>query len=503
MLFNSPVYLFLFLPIAILVYHALNTRRLTKLAKIWLVLASLFFYGFWNLSYLALIISSILVNFTIGRLLQSKKQECIADGGKSRRKLILAAGIVFNLGLLGYFKYADFMIENYNWVSGDTIPPLSLVLPLAISFFTFQQIAYLVDSYQADTQEYGFLNYCLFVTFFPQLIAGPIVHHREMMPQFRNKRNAIVNYRNIAMGLFIISLGLVKKIYIADSFAVWANAGFDSQETLNFFQAWGAGLSYTFQLYYDFSGYSDMAIGSALLFNIHLPINFNSPYKATNIRDFWGRWHMTLSRWLRDYIYIPLGGNRFGNLRTLNNLSMTFLLGGLWHGANWTFVAWGASHGAAVYIHRIWASLGLKMNKLPAWFITFIFINFSWVLFRADNISDASRIMKGMLGLHGFGINSSSTPLAQVMHYFSAIFKDITSIHPLLIPFDIDRYVVIFGLLALIMPNSLQLSGYDRNSKTSIFSMTYLFLAIQSTIILFALFRILSSHPSEFLYFNF
>jgi D-alanyl-lipoteichoic acid acyltransferase DltB (MBOAT superfamily) len=328
MLFNSPIYLFLFLPLVVLVYYTLNAKRLILPAKIWLVFASLFFYGYWNPAYLIIIISSILVNFTIGRALHPKRRASRTPGNSLlQQKLTLAIGILFNLGLLGYFKYADFLIQNYNRFADASVAPLELVLPLAISFFTFQQIAYLVDSYQSDTQEYDFLNYCLFVTFFPQLIAGPIVHHREMMPQFRRKRNAVINHRNIAMGLFIISMGLVKKIYIADSFAVWANAGFDSPDALNLFQAWGTALSYTFQLYYDFSGYSDMAIGCALLFNIHLPANFNSPYKAVNIRDFWRRWHMTLSRWLRDYVYIPLGGSRSGKLQTLNSLFITFLLG--------------------------------------------------------------------------------------------------------------------------------------------------------------------------------
>lgn len=505
MLFNSPVYLFMFLPVVVLVYYTLNARRLVLMAKIWLVLSSLFFYGFWNPAYLLLIISSVLFNFAIGRALHPNNRVYGTFANKLlRRKVILTVGVLFNLGLLGYFKYADFFIANYNHVSGDFISPLNLVLPLAISFFTFQQIAYLVDSYQSDTQEYDFLNYCLFVTFFPQLIAGPIVHHREMMPQFRHKRSAVLKYRNVAMGLFIISMGLLKKIYIADSFAVWANTGFDGHEALGFFQAWGASLSYTFQLYYDFSGYTDMAIGSALLFNIHLPVNFNSPYKATSIRDFWRRWHMTLSRWLRDYIYIPLGGNRRGNFQTLNNLFVTFLFGGLWHGAGWTFIAWGAAHGVAMGIHRGWELLGLQMNKILAWATTFIFINFSWVLFRADSINDANLMFKGMIGLHGFDIDGSGDSLpSQIVNHFNGIYSHIKSMQPLLIPFDLGRYVIIFGLFALIMPNSQQLSGYDRNSKYVIFGLGYRLLAIQSVILLLVLFILLSSHPSEFLYFNF
>ncbi|MGB6019807.1 MAG: MBOAT family O-acyltransferase, partial [Sulfurimonadaceae bacterium] len=267
----------------------------------------------------------------------------------------------------------------------------------AISFFTFQQIAYLVDSYRGETAEYDFLNYALFVTFFPQLIAGPIVHHAEMMPQFASKWNLVKNYKNIATGLFIFSIGLFKKVVIADTFAKWATAGFDHAETLNLLEAWATSLSYTFQLYFDFSGYTDMAIGAALLFNIKLPINFNSPYKALDIQDFWRRWHITLSRFLRDYIYIPLGGNRKGSFRTYNNLLATFILGGIWHGAGWTFVFWGLLHGMALVVHRFWKSIGFTMPNILAWFITFNFINIAWVFFRAREWDDAIKVLTGMV----------------------------------------------------------------------------------------------------------
>ena len=264
-----------------------------------------------------LILGSMFFNYIVGNSLNSKK---------ANKKLILTFGIIANLSLLGYFKYADFFIENYNYVVNANVPLLRITLPLAISFFTFQQIAYLVDSYRGETKEYDFLNYALFVTFFPQLIAGPIVHHKEMMPQFANKWNLAKNYKNIALGLFIFSIGLFKKVVIADTFAVWATNGFDVATKLNFFEAWVTSLSYTFELYFDFSGYTDMAIGAALLFNIKLPINFNSPYKATNIQDFWRRWHITLSRFLKDYIYIPLGGNRGGTSRHIQIYLLPFYL---------------------------------------------------------------------------------------------------------------------------------------------------------------------------------
>jgi D-alanyl-lipoteichoic acid acyltransferase DltB (MBOAT superfamily) len=297
---------------------------------------------------------------------------------------------------LGYFKYSNFFIENINLFTSLNIQPLDLTLPLAISFFTFQQISYLVDSYRAETKEYSFLNYLLFVTFFPQLIAGPIVHHKKMMPQFALKRNLVKNYTNIGLGIFIFSIGLFKKVVIADTFAVWTIAGFDNARTLNFFESWFTSLSYTFQIYFDFSGYTDMAIGIALLFNIKLPINFNSPYKATSIQDFWRRWHITLSRFLKDYIYIPLGGNREGEFRTYANLMTTFIIGGIWHGASWLFVFWGFLHGLALVVHRVWNRFGFKLWSWLAWFITFNFINITWIFFRAKSWDDALKVLNGM-----------------------------------------------------------------------------------------------------------
>jgi D-alanyl-lipoteichoic acid acyltransferase DltB (MBOAT superfamily) len=365
----------------------------------------------------------MLFNYVIGNTLNKD----INENKKSfSKKSILIFGIVSNLALLAYYKYADFFISNFNIVSGSNVNLLHMVLPLAISFFTFQQIAYLVDSYRQETKEYDFLNYALFVTFFPQLIAGPIVHHKEMMPQFANKWNMVRNYRNIALGLFIFSIGLFKKVVIADTFAVWATAGFDTATTLNFFEAWATSLSYTFQLYFDFSGYTDMAIGIALLFNIKLPINFNSPYKATNIQDFWRRWHITLSRFLRDYIYIPLGGNKKGNFRTYINLMATFILGGFWHGAGWTFLFWGFLHGLALAIHRLWQTLGFKMWTWLAWFITFNFINIAWVFFRAKEWDDAVKILTGMAGMSRVVISNKYANNFSFLSDYGITFDEVT-----------------------------------------------------------------------------
>jgi len=312
LLFNSYEFIFAFLPITFFVYFYLNSKRLTEASKAFLVFASLFFYSWWNIAYLPLILGSILFNFAIGSTIS--KMNTVKSNTKKgvSQKMLLTFGIISNILLLGYFKYMDFFIANINTLLHTQLDMMHIILPLGISFFTFTQIAYLVDTYRNEVKEMDYLNYTLFVTFFPHLLAGPILHHKEMMPQFDSLRSKVINYKNIAAGLFLFSIGIFKKVVIADTFAVWATAGFDTAETLNLLEAWATSLSYTFQLYFDFSGYTDMAIGVALLFNIKLPINFNSPYKATSIQDFWRRWHITLSRFLRDYIYIPLGGNRGG-----------------------------------------------------------------------------------------------------------------------------------------------------------------------------------------------
>lgn len=504
MLFNSPVYIFLFLPCVVLVYFALNRQKLVYVSKAWLVLASLFFYAYWNPVYLVLIISSMLTNFVLGTGLHRLKKAKSSTGHKKiGQKSLLFVGVIFNLGLLGYFKYADFFIENVNLTFGSGIPALGLALPLAISFFTFQQIAYLVDSYRDYTQEYDFLNYCLFVSFFPQLIAGPIVHHKEMMPQFMRLKNSVVNWHNIAAGLFIFSLGLFKKVVIADTFAIWANSGFDTAQTLSFFEAWGTSLSYTFQLYYDFSGYSDMAIGAALFFNIRLPVNFNSPYKAVNIQDFWRRWHITLSTWLRDYVYIPLGGGRSGRSRGYINVMVTFLLGGLWHGAGWTFVVWGALHGIALALHRLWRQLGYKLPFYLGWFVTFMFVNLTWVFFRAETFASATSVLKGMAGLNsvefstGFAKSFSYLPKWQYLEL-----PDLQS--RILVLAEILAYMGVFGLIAFTLPNTVQMIRFvDYNGKfrfrqnltTAVFTGVVFFLAVMTFVG--------NSKPSEFLYFNF
>lgn len=391
MLFNSYAYIFCFLPLVFIVYFFLNRKKLTLAAKTWLTLSSFFFFGYWNPLYLPLIAGSILFNYAVGSALLKFR----------KNSPLLLIGIIGNLGLLIYFKYMDFFITSLNTLAVLNLPLLHIVLPIGISFFTFTQIAYLVDTYKGSAQEYRLINYALFVTFFPHLLAGPIIHHKEIMPQFDYRRNKVLNYRHIAQGLSLFSLGLFKKVIIADTLATWVNNGFDYATTLTFLEAWATSLSFTLQLYFDFSGYTDMALGSSLLFNIKLPINFNSPYKALSVQDFWRRWHITLSRFMRDYVYIPLGGNRVSEPHILFNLLFTFLLVGLWHGAGWTFVVWGLLHGCALILERLWRKTHVNLPKLLSWFLTFNFVNAAWVFFRARTFTDATKVLTGMCGMNG------------------------------------------------------------------------------------------------------
>ncbi len=491
MLFNSYEFIFLYLPITFFIYFYLNKKRLLDASKAFLVVSSLFFYSWWNIIYLPLILMSMVFNYAIGTSLTKNKEYKTIS-----RKKLLIIGIVGNVSLLGYFKYSDFFISNINLVFDSDIQLLNLALPLAISFFTFQQIAYLVDLYKNETKEYDFLNYALFITFFPQLIAGPIVHHREMMPQFANTRNKVLNYRNILLGLFIFSMGLFKKVGIADVFAVWATNGFDKTESLTFFEAWATSLSYTFQLYFDFSGYTDMAIGASLLFNIKLPINFNSPYKATDIQDFWRRWHMTLSRFLRDYIYIPLGGNRKGNFRTLTNLMATFIIGGIWHGAGWTFVFWGFLHGLALVIHRLWSQLGRKLHPIIAWFITFNFVNFAWVFFRANTWNDAIKVLKGM-----FVIDISNIKLSLDFLDKISMWLDVP-LHQYLPYLDkkliVDEVSLLCALIFIPIVLLVKNSNFYMDKKVS-----FKMLIISSLAFSYAIVSSFFTSTAVFLYFNF
>lgn len=410
------------------------------------------------------------------------------------KKALLFIGIAFNIGLLGYFKYTDFFLFNVNYFLGGNLDLLYLALPLGISFFTLQQVAFLVDVYEGLAKEQSFIDYALFVSFFPQLIAGPIVHHKQMMPQFEKIRNKVLNYRNLACGLFVFALGLFKKVVIADTFAVWASKGFDQWNILTFFEAWSCSLSYTFQLYYDFSGYTDMAIGICLMFNISLPVNFNSPYKATSIIDFWKRWHITLTNFITTYVYTPIvrsmGRITFG--KTMWAIFAAMFISGFWHGAAWTFVAWGAMHGFALVVNHYWRKHKFKMPKLLAWFITFNFVNISFVVFRAKEWKDAIKVLRGMFGLDGFLLPSflegKMRPLQDIGVKFGDVFF-VTKVEGE----KMAAMLLIFGVVTFVAKNSIQLKeGFRPNFYYGMFLVVLVAFSIMGL-----------EKVSEFLYFQF
>jgi alginate O-acetyltransferase complex protein AlgI len=401
MLFNSYAFLLAYLPVTVLGFFLFG--RLGKGAgAAWLAVCSLFFYAWWDYRYLALLLASVVANYLAGGYIARHP-------GEARGRWALTVAVAINLVLLGYYKYADFFLTSANAVLGTDWPVLGIILPIGISFFTFTQIAFLADAYAGKVTEYRFIYYLLFVTYFPHLIAGPVLHHKEMMPQFDEDKNYRPDAANFAVGLSIFAIGLAKKVLIADNLAGYAAPVFDPRaETPSLFLAWGGVLAYTFQLYFDFSGYSDMAIGLSRLFGVRLPLNFNSPYKAVNITDFWRRWHMTLSRFLRDYLYIPLGGNRHGGLRRYANLLVTMILGGLWHGAGWNFAIWGALHGGYLVANHAWQELARRWSvRLPAIVgvaLTFLCVVLAWVYFRAPDLATAHRILAGMTGARGAAI---------------------------------------------------------------------------------------------------
>ncbi len=480
MIFNSFEFIFVFLPIVLALYYLIGRIHI-PFAKAWLLVASLFFYAYWNPAYLPLVLISMVINYVIGSFLGR-------DVKPNLRKPILIVGIVFNVGLLSYYKYFDFFIKNVNGLFETNLPLLQILLPLAISFYTFTQIAYLIDSYRLETKEYSFLNYGLFVSFFPHLIAGPIVHHKQLAPQFNEKETYYVNYSNISKGLMIFAIGLFKKVGIADMFAEWANTGYSNVEALTFVDSWITTFSYTLQLYFDFSGYSDMAIGLALLFNVVMPINFNSPYKALDIQDFWRRWHITLSNFLTTYLYIPLGGNRKGSTRTYINIFIIFLVSGVWHGAGWTFIVWGVMHGLASVICRWWKRAGYRMPKVLAWATTFLFVHLAWVFFRAVSFGDAITVLKAMFGFNGVYLPVATRellPEISAERFITMPFAD--SISMLLIS-------VVFGLLLVwFAKNSMEIMEQrKRNVTMAIFIALLLFYSVTQL-----------QNVSEFLYFNF
>ena len=394
MLFNSYIFIFLFLPICIVGYFLLNKTRKYKLGHGFLLGMSLWFYGYFNPSYLLIIVASVIVNYLFYKWMKKIQ----ADGNKGKAcKPVMIFAVAINLGIIFYFKYMDFFIENVNAIAGADWPLMHIMLPLGISFFTFQQISFIVDTYRGEVPAYDFLTYACYVTFFPQLIAGPIVTHDELIPQLLDEEKKTVDWDNMAKGFYMFAIGLGKKVLLADVFGVAVNWGFDDVAALKATNAIFVLLAYCFQLYFDFSGYCDMAIGLGQMLNIDLPVNFNSPYKSLTITDFWNRWHMTLSRFFTRYVYIPLGGNRKGNVRTYINLFIVFLLSGFWHGAAWIFVLWSVLNGIFVIVTRMFRKNFEDMHPALGWMITQGFFNLTLVFFRANTISDAIEFIKQIL----------------------------------------------------------------------------------------------------------
>ncbi len=400
MLFNSYVFLFLFLPATWFSFRLACSRRATNAALAVLLVASLLFYSYWNPPFILLILFSILFNYAWGRGIE----RAVLQGGNVKGWLF--SGLSVNLALIAYFKYANFFMANLALLWGAEWLPREIFLPLGISFFTFQQMAYLVDCSKGLVGGHSFTHYALFVSFFPQLIAGPIVRYDQIIPQFSRLRTFALSYRNIAIGLTLLSLGLFKKLVVADTLAPWAAAVFDATGVPPVLETWVGVLCYTFQIYFDFSGYSDMALGLGRLFNIELPVNFASPYKACSMVEFWRRWHISLSTFLRDYLYIPLGGNRKGTLRRYGNLMTTMLLGGLWHGASWNFVIWGGLHGLYLCANHALAAVAPmrafpRLQRFLGWLVTFFSVVVAWVFFRAHTLGRALELFSGMFGLNG------------------------------------------------------------------------------------------------------
>lgn len=480
MLFSSYLFIFIFLPIVLIGYFSLNRfYSHTNWGKYFLVLSSLFFYGYWFPPYLILILSSVVINyFASKRLIQSPT------------KPLFYFSLSFNVGLLGYFKYRDYFLDHLNYLFGSDFHFMALALPLGISFYTLQQIAYIVDSYQGVTKKSKLLDYSLFVTFFPQLIAGPIVHYKGLISQFESSQNKQFDTKNFNLGMYIFIIGLFKKVMIADTFSTWANPGFNSLETLHLFEAWGTTLSYTMQLYFDFSGYSDMAIGLGYMFNIRIPKNFNSPFKSRNVIEFWTRWHITLSQFINIYVFTPLfrSFKKLSFRNSLISIFITMLIAGLWHGAGHTFILYGALHGFAIVINHLLKKKKIKFPKALAIFLTFNFTNIVFTMFRANTVDSALSIYKSMFDFSNVRIPKGIVKTATLQKWGADIGQHMNNDENLNLLMLIVCLVVVFKA-----KNSMQ--------KAETFNPTYKTSFVLAFMFIISLYGI--NRVSEFIYFNF
>lgn len=475
MLFNSLEFLFVFLPIVFIIYFVLNKFKRYVFANFWLVIASLYFYSYYEIKYLPIMLSSIAFNYCIGLLLLKDDYKI-----KIEKKCILIFGLVGNILLLGYFKYWNFLIDCFNHLANQHFNAMHLLLPLGISFFTFQQISYIVDCYKGEAKYTNIIDYALFVTFFPQLIAGPIVHHKEMIPQFEDIEKKKIIQSNISFGFFLITVGLVKKVLLADNFTFFIDTSIENLINTDFLHSWFLALSIGTQGYFDFSGYCDMALGIASLFNITLPVNFCSPYKSMDISDYWRRWHITLGRFLKYYVYIPLGGSRAGTFNTYRNLMIVFILTGIWHGANWPCLTYGFVNGVLVCLNKRWRELKIEMNKYLAIAITFTTMIFIAPLVMIKTMPQCFRVWASMLG-----INTKFIPFS--IDNFKIVFNNGTEIGLFLV---IISMFIIFGL-----QNSQTLAEKYKETDKPIFGLILAFVFIIAALSI--------TKTSRFIYFQF
>lgn len=487
MLFNSYIFIFLFFPLTFLGYYGLNYAKKGRTALAFLFAMSLVFCAYSNIYYPIVLIISILINYVIASIICKL-------AAHSQKKMLLCLGILLNAGILLFLKYYNFFVENINTLFQTQLPLLKLILPLGISFYTFQQISYLVDIYRGDCNRYDFLDYALYISLFPKLTQGPIAHHTEIIPALHDSEGRRINYENMCKGIYSFALGLAKKVLLADTFAKVVNIGYGAIGELNTPSAALVMVGYSMQIYFDFSGYCDMAWGIGSMLNIDLPTNFNSPYKAQSISDFWDRWHMTLTRFFTRYLYIPLGGSRRGKARTYVNTMIVFLVSGFWHGANWTFLLWGVLHGVGMVFEKM---TNIASLKLPKWLragITFVLVTFAWSLFRADSIQDAALLWRQLFqgGFGGFyqPITDAFQDLTEISVLYRLGLSPILSPRPWL-------GVSVFTLLALAgcfsMKNTREkLEHFTLSNKKLLVVVILMFWSILSL-----------SEISEFLYSNF
>lgn len=484
MLFNSYIFILAFLPLCLLGYFTINHFKQYRLAQLFLLGMSLLFYGYYNPWYLIIILFSILVNFGACQLMEGSNNVAVS-------KLVCIVAVCINIGILMYFKYMDFFIDSINVLFKKDIPLLNIALPLGISFFTFQQISFVVDAMKGQAKGYNFLEYACFVTYFPQLVAGPIVTHDELIPQFEDEKKKHVDYENLAKGIYIFCIGLGKKVLIADIFGNAVNSGYLWLEELDAGNTMLIMLFYTLQIYFDFSGYCDMAMGMARMMNIELPLNFNAPYKSLSIQEFWDRWHMTLTRFFTKYVYIPLGGNRKGKFRTYINILIVFFLSGFWHGAGVAFILWGVGHGILSILNRIFKNAYEKLPKAIRWFMTFLAVNLLWVLFRAESIRTALRAYRNMLSLRFGPIRPELTEAFQI----TGVYDIFEKVEPLAnLPW---LFMVIFIVVAMLMILCTK-TAYEKmlSLKPSVWNLLAVII-----ILVWSVFSL--TGMSTFLYFNF